>query len=539
MKRSTFALLLALCAGPLCLSGPASAGPPASEPAQPASPSAAAPAPAPTSAPSEPTLKGDAKRALEAVMLISELSVDEAAQKLAGADPNDGLLAYARAMLAHYKGECVEAAAIYAEPALAAHGPSQHLAAIARGCEAAMAGGLIVEDAASGTWVRFQHEADAVLAPLLFEVVQQSRAVFQRDLGVVMPPVVRIELVRDQFGLSAMTGLPLEAARTTGTIGIAKYGRVIIVSPRATDDGYPILDTLAHELTHLALTRGSADEAPLWFQEGVARSSEVKWRPPTPFDHVPNPSDLAAFGVKKGIGPDIDKIGPSIALLPSALEASITYAKVQSFTDFFARAAGPSALPDLLAHMKSSAGADPEVPVSTLVQDVTGSSFESWAARWKSELLATAKELPDADRPGAPPPKELKEVRGKYRLGQLLLGRGHASAAAKELERGVELLPSEPPVRALLARATQRAGDPARAKQLVERFEDVHHNEAGWWSMRAALGVPDSAVAIRMAIALAPYDPDVACEEKLPPLLPEDTARRALCEAARVKPRGR
>ncbi|MBK8941917.1 MAG: tetratricopeptide repeat protein [Polyangiaceae bacterium] len=536
--RSTWLSLA--CAGLALVAGHASADPPAAgvPPADAAKPPAAQPA-APRDPPSEVMLKGDAARALEAVQLISELSVDEAENKLAGADANDGLLAYARAMLAHYKGECVLAAAIYAEPSLAGHGPSQRLAEIAKGCEATMAGGVVVEDAESGTWVRFQHDADVVLAPLFFEVVRESRAVFARDLGVTMPPVVRIELVRDQFGLSAMTGLPIEAARTTGTIGIAKFGRVIVVSPRATDTGYPILDTLAHELTHLALTRGSADEAPLWFQEGVARSSEVKWRARTPFDHVPDPDDLAAFGVKKGIGPEIDQIGPSIALLPSALEAQITYAKVQSFTDFFARAAGPAALPALLAHMKTSAGSDPEVPVDKLVLDVTGSSFESWAGRWKSEVLATAKELPDADRPGAPPPKELKEVRTRYRLGQLLLERGHAAAAAKELERGLELLPSEPPVRALLARATNRAGDTARAKQLVERVEDVHHNEAGWWSMRAALGVPDTQVAIRMAIALAPYDPAVACEEKLPPLLPEEAARRALCVAARLKPRGR
>ncbi len=57
--------------------------------------------------------------------------------------------------------------------------------------------------------------------------------------------------------------------------------------------------------------------------------------------------------------------------------------------------------------------------------------------------------------------------------------------------------------------------------------------------MRAALGFPDVNAAMRVAIALAPYDPAVACEEKVAPALPEDAARRALCEAARAKPRGR
>ena len=116
---------------------------------------------------------------------------------------------------------------------------------------------VVREDVASGAWIRFQDAADVVLAPYLFKVVASTREVFQKDLGVTMPTPMRVELVRDQIGLAAMTGLPLEAARTTGTIGIAKWGRVIMVSPRATDHGYAFLDTLAHELTHLALTRHS------------------------------------------------------------------------------------------------------------------------------------------------------------------------------------------------------------------------------------------------------------------------------------------
>ncbi|NUP11764.1 MAG: tetratricopeptide repeat protein [Polyangiaceae bacterium] len=532
----------ALAAGLLASSGRTAS---ADQPTPDATSAPAAPAPS-ASAPSlsndvndqdDVLLRGDAKKAVEAVTLINELSTDEASKKLEGADTNDALLTYARAMLAHYEGRCVDASALYREPLLLQHGPSQRLLEITQGCESTMAGAVVREDAASGTWIRFQHEADAVLAPFIYEVVSAQRAVFQRDLGVTMPPVIRIELVRDQMGLSAMTGLPLKAARTTGTVGIAKFGRVIVVSPRATDNGYPVLDTLAHELTHLALTRASGDEAPLWFQEGVARTMEVRWRASTPFDHVPDPDDLAAFGIKKNIGPEIDKIGPSIALLPSAEEAQVTYAKVQSFTEFFAREAGTDAMPKLLAAMRDSAGA--ETPIGTIVETATGAPFDTWATRWKADVLSTTKELPERDRPAAPPAKELKEVRQRFRLGQLLHDRGHAPSAAKELERGLTLMPSEAPVRALFSRALFDSNEPARAKQLVERPEDVHDNEARWWSMRAALGVPDTNVAIRMAIALAPYDPAVACEEKSAPHLPEDAARRALCEAARIKPRGR
>lgn len=484
-----------------------------------------------------PKLSGDALKAARVHELIMDLSVDEATKELESVDATDPILSLERALLALYKGDCTESAEILAQPSLAEIEPAQRMLAIARGCELTTAGAVTRTDDASGAWIRFQDDADTVLAPFLNEVVKSARAVFEKDLGVTMPKMIRIEVVRDQMGLSAMTGLPLTAARTTGTIGIAKWGRVVIVSPRATENGYPVMDTLAHELTHLALTRGSRDRAPLWLQEGIARREEAKWRPSSPFDEVPSADDLAAFGIKKNIGPEIDRIGPSIALLPSAEEAQITYAKVQSFMGFYIREAGDRALPSLLEGLKGqSLGSD---DLDAVMRSLSGSSFGTWAARWKSTLLTEAHELPDVDKPGAPQPKGLKEVRQRYRLGELLLDRKHAGAAARELDRAHTVLPSEAPVRALLARSLLDAGEKDRAKTLVERTEDVHHNEARWWSMRAALGVPDIEVALRLAIAMAPYDPAIVCEEKAAPALPEDGARRALCEAARRKPRGR
>jgi hypothetical protein len=489
----------------------------------------------PPNEPAQPKpIKGDGARASRAHELILELSTKEAHEELAKPE-GDALLTLERALLAIYEGDCAEAATRLSDPILADVEEKSDLVVLARECELTMAGAVVREDADSGSWIRFQHSEDVALAPLFFEVVKSSRAVFERDLGVSMPYPIRIEVVRDQHGLSAMTGLPLSAARTTGTIGIAKWGRVVIVSPRATQDGYPVFDTLAHELVHLALTRGSRDRAPLWLQEGVARSMETSWRTASPFDHVPSADSVAAYGIAMSIGPDIDAIGPSIALLPSAEQAAVTYSKVESFMGFYGRRAGAGAMPKLLSALKEAGGDD----VNQIIERVSGTSFSTWSEQWKAELAASAPSLSERDRPGAKPPKELKEVRQRYRLGELLLERGHAAAAVKELERGKELMGDEAPIRALLARALMTVGSTSDAKALVERSEDVHHNDSSWWSMRFALGVPDVDFAIRLAIMLAPYDPRAACEEKSAPVVPQDPARQALCTAARSKPRGR
>src|SRR4029078_3530178 len=105
-------------------------------------------------------------------------------------------------------------------------------------------------------------DGDRALVPMLVDVASKMREVLAKDLGVELLKPLRIDLLRDQFTLAEMTGLPEEAARTTGTVAIAKWGRVTMISPRATSNGYPWLDTLAHQMNHLALFPHTRDTEP-------------------------------------------------------------------------------------------------------------------------------------------------------------------------------------------------------------------------------------------------------------------------------------
>ena len=156
-----------------------------------------------------------------------------------------------------------------------------------------------------------------------------------RDLKVELPRPLRIELVRDLFTLAAMTGLPESAAQTTGTVAVAKWGRVTMITPRAIPHGYPWADTLAHEMAHLAQTQASGDRAPLWLQEGVAKRQETRWRERRAFDDFPAADSVAAIGLDKGLGRPIDKLGASIAMLPTAEQAMVAFAEVSSFVRFW------------------------------------------------------------------------------------------------------------------------------------------------------------------------------------------------------------
>lgn len=479
---------------------------------------------------------GDLDRASRARDAILEMDLPAARAALEGADPMDPALAIERARLSIYEADCDAAAALLARPDLAATREGASLGDIARGCARGSAATLVVEDQARGVWVRLQDDEDRAMVPLLAEVADRVRAVLAKDLGVELPRPLRIDLVRDQHTLAAHTGLPLEAAQTTGTVAVAKWGRVTMISPRAASHGYGWLDTLAHEMTHLALSRGTRDKAPLWLQEGVAKREEVRWRDPDPLDDVPPIDAVALLGLEKGLGRPLDKLGPSIAMLPTAEEASVAFAEVASFIRYWARENGDDALPQLLLRLKE-AGAPEDV--DRAIAAVSGADLATWDKRWRGYLAGASREVATELLPWGDLPNR-REVAKRLRLGQLLDERGHHSAAATQLARAHELAPREAQARCSLAAALLASGERGSAAPLVEKVDDVYSRAARWWSLNGLLHGGDGPEAERAfwnGVSLSPLDPAVACEEKVAPELPKDAVRAGICEMARRAPR--
>ncbi len=472
--------------------------------------------------------------AAKARKAIIALDTDEAAATLGALPPTDASVVFERALLALYLGDCDRAFELLGganEPAPADEDAAE-VRAIAEGCRRTMAGAVTVADAATGVSVRLQDDADRPLVPLVVRVVEAMRAVFVAELGVTMPRDIRVEVVRDQLGLSAMTGLPEEAARTTGTVAIAKWGRVFVISPRASPDGYAWLDTLAHELTHLALTRGSDDKAPLWLQEGVAKREETRWRPSEPTDEVPSHDDVAAVGLAKGLGRPIDKLGPSLALLPTPEDARVAYSEVASFLRFFVEKGPPEGLPKLLAQMKQANGAG---SLEQSLVDVSGADLSAWDKRWRGFLTASPRSLPPELGIGVTPPG-LRDASRASRLGSLLAARQHLAPATRYLSDAQRAMPKEGAFRAELASALSAQGRRDEAAALVRTLGDLHSVSGRWFSLHAELAAtPAEREHARLrALSLEPYSPAVACEERASPELPADPVARAVCQAARA-----
>ncbi len=460
------------------------------------------------------------------------LDFDEARKELAAGDPNDPQILVERGRLALYEADCDGALTILARPDVAKTEAGAVLGDIARGCARVIAATVVDKDDANQVEIRYQDEVDRALTPLLVDTVTKARDALTKDLGVTWPKPTRIIVVRDLLSLSAMTGLPYDAARTTGTVAVAKWGRVTLLSPRASHHGYAWRDTVAHELTHLAVTRASVDRAPLWLQEGVAKREETRWREPGPFDDRPSPDAIVVRGMELKLDLALDKLGPSIAMLPSADAAMVAFAEVTSFVRYFATTASPDALPRLLLALRQRKSPDDSL------KEASGFDLKQWDAKWRAYLQSTHHEaLPSTFALGAEPPA-FKETRERVRLTELLYGRNHPASALGELDK-VKGMTDDPSIRYARARVLQTLGRAKEAEPLVAEPKDVVAPYGPWWAIRGifAQGRGDEPLvgsSFAEAVAQDPFDLESACRSRASAAPVPGGDVRSLCEATRA-----
>jgi hypothetical protein len=471
-------------------------------------------------------------------------------------------LALERARLALYVADCDSADAILSP--LPPDDPQRaSMADLALRCSRATAASLIVEDKERGVWLRIQDARDEALAPYIAETAAKARDAVEYDLGVVLPRPLRIDVVRDLFSLSAVSGLPVEAAETTGTVAVARWGRVTLLSPQAARHGYPWEDTLAHEIVHLALSRGTRDHAPLWLQEGVAKRGELRWRDSRPFDDPHNHDRVAKVALENGNSVGVDNLGPSIAMLPSADAAAIAFSEVTSFVSYWINQNGRPALHLLLADLKGSEGRDPD----PALRSVSGYSLKEWIGRWQAYLRGL--DIGDISEERFFADADARELSRSARLGDLLLQGQHFEAAQQYFAEGQKVAPRLPAFRVRLSRVELGLRAPEAARTALGELDDVAAPYGAWLALHARFALEDEAARaasaepaaakaadakdpgpqaqrdLTWALGLDPWSEIVACEgysaDQLgadPWLLasPERPERRRLCEFARARP---
>ncbi len=296
---------------------------------------------------------------------------------------------------------------------------------------------------------------DEILAPYALETLEAIREALATDLRYAPPGKIRVEVVNNAAELAKVSTLTYEQIRTTGTIAICKFSKLMITSPKAVVRGYDWLDTLAHEFVHLVVTQKSHNTVPIWLHEGLAKFFESRWRGKPGLSLSPSTLALLGERMKKGKLVSFERMHPSIALLPSAEDAATAFAEVFLAVDLVYREQGAAGLRAIIEGL--AAGRDDK----KAVEDATHKNFSAFEKDWLAylrkqpfprELIPRTGEKVVLKEEGARKKQEVKnkgkeinfadfgeveetDARKMAHLGELMRERGRIAAAAQEYRK--------------------------------------------------------------------------------------------------------
>jgi tetratricopeptide (TPR) repeat protein len=367
--------------------------------------------------------------------------------------------------------------------------------------------------------IRYAPGPDATIAGLAGEVLDTAWDAIGSDLGLSPTDPIRVELLGAPSDLAKLSPLTEADIETTGTIALSKYNKLMVVSPRATIFGYPWMDSLAHEYTHLVVSRLGHDTVPVWLQEGLARFQQTRWRRPPELVLSATEQALLAAALRKGRLITFDEMHPSMAKLPSQEAAALAYAEVYTLVGWMHGKIGYGGIREALLAQRDGKSA------RRAVAEALGMSWPAVEKEWRTHL-----KVGDAKARAGKPIRFTKggvssenvglehvnaRARKHARIGGMLRARGLAEAAAIEYEKALASGP-EPFVAGKLARTLVELGRFDRAIELATPLvaADAHDAVAA-----VTLGLARAArqqwreaiTAYEQALGVSPFDPTIRC----------------------------
>ena len=401
--------------------------------------------------------------------------------------------------------------------------------------------------------VRFDAGRDWVLAEPALAALEAGYAALGDWLGERPRERVRVEIVPTAEDFERVSGLRPQEIETAGAVAICNYNKIMLLSPRLLLRGYPWRDTLNHEYAHYLLVRLSANRAPIWLQEGIARAGEARWRDPAEdrLDDVDR--SLLARALREETLIPLAAMDPSLVRLPSMGAVRLAFAECTLAAEHLLGGWGGGGLGRLLAAL--AAGGE-DAAGDAALRAALGVSLAQFEEGWRrligqrryAEVAGLA--VPPLRLAGAGGAEEWDlgawqplSAQNHLRLGDKLRLRGSTRAALAEYERARQVAPASPFAHVKVARALLelgRAPEAAAAAREALRFGRAY--PAAHTALAASLAAlgdgPGQAASLRAALEINPFDPfawrDLA--QALRRLGDAEGAQRAAVAALRLGP---
>ncbi|MFQ5787333.1 MAG: peptidase MA family metallohydrolase, partial [Thermodesulfobacteriota bacterium] len=372
--------------------------------------------------------------------------------------------------------------------------------------------------------IRYSNPKDIILTRYAEKILESAYHEVGLDLDIYPEEPVIVEIYPDLENFIIASTLSEKDIKTTGVVGICKFNRIIILSPRLLPKGYTWFDTLTHEYTHYLIFIKSENKTPVWLHEGIAKFEEKRWKDAKRNTMTPFYESLLARALKDDKLVPIEKMHPSFGKLSNSYEAQLAFAQAGTTIDFLVNNWGNGAIKNLLTTLKQ------KNDYRASIKEVTEVDFEKFYNLWLEDLIAKnlSERIPELEvneirfrnRNNAEDNSEdlidIKDIQAREysRLGDILRTRGRLKAATYEYEKAMHFDPISPVVLNRLASSKNALGEYEESEQVLKPllefypdYFDTHINLGLIYLNKSNLAKAEEA--LNNAISINPFDPQV------------------------------
>ena len=368
-------------------------------------------------------------------------------------------------------------------------------------------------------------QRDAALMPYVADVLERS---YQRLGGYFQffpREKIRVEIFPTASTFHPASSLSARDIEVSGAIGICKFNKIMLLSPRNLARGYRWTDSLSHEYVHYILVQLSHNRAPIWLHEGMARYFETAWRLPQPSWLNRRTESLLAHALANNSFVGFKNMEPSLVKLETTYQVQLGYAEAASAIDFIVNRLGYEGLPLLLQELQQAPQGEGAAEV---VARLIGLEFHAFEKEWRRFLEARGLKAHDGVRM---PRFDLKQngktaaadlrreissgtARMHSRLGDRLRRRGRLPAAAMEYRRALEQEPQSPFLLNKLATALMAQGRRQQALRHLLRASELETDYVTTYTNLGGLYIvleefERACEALSQATQINPFDPTI------------------------------
>jgi len=323
---------------------------------------------------------------------------------------------------------------------------------------------------------------DGILVDYLTDALEKTYAVMAAHYGFRPREKVRVELFPDAKAFYQASTLSVRDIEVTGAVGLTKFNKLQFLSPRALMHGYRWLDAISHEYMHYLIVKMTANNAPIWFHEGLSKYEETRWRDgPTYLSPLYRTLLARAQADQRLIA--FAQMEPSLIHLETPEEVQLAYAQAASAIEFIIDSVGHEGLIQVMDAMSRSRTAGAGIAVKEVLGLGVSEFEEKWVeflASKKLEPLASARVYRykvkegklDAQRMDL---EEIKSLvaRNRAHLGDRLKQRGRTGAAVIEYRRALSETQDSVPVMNRLSSALVDLGRDQEALNILKRILEL------------------------------------------------------------------